>query len=108
MVPCGVSFPSFFPLVERKRVAEGGTRSQHGRESVSVSVKDNPSVIACGADSSPYTGEPLGAAVCGNPTHLADRTYALTRPRRTKGFNKHHSLHVGMFLAIDHKRCYNI
>ena len=31
-VPCGVSFPLFFPLVERKEVAEGRTRQRHGRD----------------------------------------------------------------------------
>ena len=49
LVPCGVSFPLFFPLVERKEVVEDRTRWRHGREFVSVSVGDNPSVTACGA-----------------------------------------------------------
>ena len=74
LVPCDVSFPLFplcpknasacamgfwdrahtcersesdFPLVERKEVVEDRTRSQHGREFVSVSAEDNPSVTAC-------------------------------------------------------------
>ena len=37
MVPCGVSFPLFFPLVERKEVVEDRTRLQPRREYVSVS-----------------------------------------------------------------------
>jgi hypothetical protein len=32
LVPCGVSFPLFFPLVERKEVVEDRTRRQHSRE----------------------------------------------------------------------------
>ena len=41
-VPCGVSLVTFFPLVERKLPVGDRTRSQHGRESVSVSAEDNP------------------------------------------------------------------
>ncbi|MBP3494553.1 MAG: hypothetical protein J6J83_08140 [Oscillospiraceae bacterium] len=36
-VPCGVSFPLFFPLLERKEAAGGRTRHRHSREFVSVS-----------------------------------------------------------------------
>ena len=58
MVPCGVSFPLFFPLVERKEAVGDRTRSQYGGECVSVSAGDNPAVIAFGADCSLYTREP--------------------------------------------------
>ena len=40
-VPCGVSFPLFFPLVERKEVVEDRTRWQLRRECVSVSANNN-------------------------------------------------------------------
>ena len=84
-VPCGVSFPSFFPLVERKRAVGDRTRHQHSRECVSVSAEDNPP--ASHPLGSPlYTRGPLGAVECRNLTRLASRTYALTRPRGTKGF----------------------
>ena len=36
-VPCGVSFPSFFPLVERKMACGARTRLRHSGESVSAS-----------------------------------------------------------------------
>ena len=37
MVPCGVSFPLFFPLLERKEAVGDRTSHRRGRECVSVS-----------------------------------------------------------------------
>ncbi len=39
LVPCGVSFPLFFPLVERKEAVGDRTGRRQSRESVSASAK---------------------------------------------------------------------
>ncbi len=46
MVPCGVSFPLFFPLLERKEAVGDRTSHRHSRERVSASEKDNPAGFA--------------------------------------------------------------